>query len=826
MPPRASARRTRPRREVEIREESDADTPESIPTPSRKRRKVNGGNERAQTKTEKQPPKTVKKDEDTQSVDTLEDEDLVEDPEEVQRRKQQELEQQVILHLKVAKYSINAAIECSNEVHERNKTDPHAFAKLAGRTWTYYVKQLETVIGRPYQKPTLNEQQPQDESEAAPNDDPSAQFQVHVDLGPEKHVSRLHARIYFDTDEQRWFIHVIGRNGVRLDDMQLRREQTAPLRSGHVIDIAGTQMLFLLPNELDPPVFDKTILAQIPAENGDEDEEDDDDYGQNKPSHAHPRFGSPRQYASSGMPYHQQSRFSRDSLGQSQGGMTNFGGAAPGYSNPMQYGTPLRSGQSLDYPRPKQSPAYARGVMMESTEDIDYSLDSAKDLKPPHSYAQLIGMAIIQSPEGQLTLANIYEYIRRNYAYYRHGGGGWQNSIRHNLSLNKAFEKVARRTNEPGKGMKWRIVPDSRDEFMRRGFTGSRRGFQQGSSGPNSPAATAGATRSAHEHLMGVIAPGTGGPAETEVRGVKRSPRSATPPINHYPTAYTGPTTAFTPDRGPRRPTNGLIYHGADDSPRLPSSAGSQNNGLPGTRGLPGATSAGSPTARNPNASLYNSDPPEFASANPALFQGGNLVTPHLARHQPRLAPPSTAQVPSHFMPMSSPAPFWKGFTVPLGTSPVKGGGPVGFDSPAPVGGRGAAAIAVGGDVDKDGNGVGLVQGSDDRTGTDEPPRSSSPLGPRGAGATGGAVGDEGDEVVEASPTRTVSRAASQVEVGRGSRVDGGNAMEVREMQREIQREPVARPVGGSAAGLGRRSFEVMPAGRTMEEEEGIDLTR
>ncbi|KAI9653750.1 MAG: transcription factor [Bathelium mastoideum] len=784
MPPRSSARRTRPRREVEVREESDADTPESIPTPSRKRRKVNG-TERSQPKPEKQPPKNVKKDEDTQSVDTLDDEELVEDAEDVQRRKRLELEQQVVLHLKVAKYDINAAIECSNEVHERNQTDAHAFAKLAGRAWTYYVKQLETVIGRPYQKPNANDQQQHDEQEAAPSEEPSAQFIVHVDLGPEKHVSRLHARIFFDTDEQRWFIHVIGRNGVRLDDMQLRRNQTAPLRSGHVIDIAGTQMLFLLPNESDPPVFDKSILGQIPTENGDDDDDDEDDFGQNKPSHAHPRLGSPRQHASANMPYHQQSRFSRDSLGQSQGGMGNFGSAAPGYGHPAQYGTPIRSGQSLDFSRAKQSPAYSRGVMMESTEDIDYSLDSAKDLKPPHSYAQLIGMAIIQNPEGQLTLANIYDYIKRNYAYFRHGGGGWQNSIRHNLSLNKAFEKVARRTNEPGKGMKWRIVPEHRDEFMRRGFTGSRRGFQQGSSGPNSPAATAGATKAAHEHLMGVIAPGTADLADNEGRGVKESPRSVTPPLSRYSSVYTGPTTAYTPDRGPRRTTNGLPFQGADDSPGLPSSVGSQNNGLPTTR-LTGP-GAGSPTAQGAGA-LYNSDPSEPPSANPALFQG-NLVTPHLARHQPRLAPPSTAQVPSQFMQMSSPAPFWKLTGVPLGTSPVK----VGFDSPA-------------GPVEKEVNGL---PGSD--KGTDEAAQSSSPpLPPRGR--------EETDEGPEASPTRTLSRPASQAEFARAPRFDAGPIIvETRE------RESAAPPVGG---GLGNRSFDLARAARVVDEEEGIDLTR
>ncbi|ESO89273.1 hypothetical protein LOTGIDRAFT_69660, partial [Lottia gigantea] len=84
-------------------------------------------------------------------------------------------------------------------------------------------------------------------------------------------------------------------------------------------------------------------------------------------------------------------------------------------------------------------------------------------VKPPYSYATLIGMAMKETQKQKITLSAIYNWITDNFMYYRMADPSWQNSIRHNLSLNKCFEKVPRRKDEPGKGGFWRINPEFSD---------------------------------------------------------------------------------------------------------------------------------------------------------------------------------------------------------------------------------------------------------------------------------------------------------------------------------------------------------------------------
>ncbi|KAF7684506.1 Fork head like protein 2 [Astathelohania contejeani] len=94
-----------------------------------------------------------------------------------------------------------------------------------------------------------------------------------------------------------------------------------------------------------------------------------------------------------------------------------------------------------------------REVHIDSIHDINHN--EAMHEKPDMSYATLITEAIMNCPEKKLSLKDIYISIMNKYPYYSRNDKTWQNSIRHNLSLNKAFYKVQRSPDNPGKGALW-----------------------------------------------------------------------------------------------------------------------------------------------------------------------------------------------------------------------------------------------------------------------------------------------------------------------------------------------------------------------------------
>uniref|UniRef100_A0A3P9J8I3 Forkhead box K1 n=1 Tax=Oryzias latipes TaxID=8090 RepID=A0A3P9J8I3_ORYLA len=321
-----------------------------------------------------------------------------------------------------------------------SSTPPRALARLEGRDFEFVMRQRTVTIGRN-----------------------SSHGSVDINMGHSSFISRRHLLISYD-ETSGFSLRCLGKNGVFVDGVFQRRG--APPLS------LPRECVFRFPST----VIKIQFMSFLDAEEHRETEQPSP-----PPAPLLPRM-SPLKISIPTAQQHEEHIRAFSSPLPSPTGTISVPNSCPASprgagSSGYRYGRNVTSDLQLAaefaakaVSEQRRGLAEQRGGGSEQRGEAAGG-DSPKDeSKPPYSYAQLIVQAISSAPDKQLTLSGIYAHITKHYPYYRTADKGWQNSIRHNLSLNRYFLKVARSQDEPGKGSFWRLDSASETKLVEQAF--------------------------------------------------------------------------------------------------------------------------------------------------------------------------------------------------------------------------------------------------------------------------------------------------------------------------------------------------------------------
>ncbi|EPY52981.1 fork head transcription factor Fhl1 [Schizosaccharomyces cryophilus OY26] len=392
-----------------------------------------------------------------------------------------------------------------------------AYAKLEFDKFSFFVQTLQVTMGR-----------------KASN---SSDCDVH--LGDTKAISRQHAKIAYSFPNQRFELSVIGKNGAFVDGEFVERGSTVPLHSGTRVQIGQISFSFLLPEGLQKQEQRKseaaapgshrmnTTVAPVIEPKPSIDQNQDSLYTSVKeeveldstklsppplmttepaPANLFEHPGAidphPLESLSFSSEYKPQTVSPQFIQRQSSNAFSSVPSANPETlrnlsETPPTSSIPTKHG-SVDQESNHPSTSLPLHPGLESSQPQNYG-----DIyqKPNLSYANLIARTLIANSNKKLTLGDICEWISNTWPYYRYQPPAWHNSIRHNLSLNKAFIRIPRRQNESGKGSFWILDPSYIDQFEGNMFRKTKK-----------PASTpTGAASFEHENIEPYRSDGTAG---------------------------------------------------------------------------------------------------------------------------------------------------------------------------------------------------------------------------------------------------------------------------------------------------------------------------